>query len=131
MGLAIFLIHYLNCLHPPGASTALTLVLHSAQFHPMGWPWVACIVLANIVVSLVLALLINNLLPGRHYPTRHTHQPMLQTDTQPKQVQLERADIEWALTQMDGVIDVSEEDLVDIYELAIKHARNRDRKVNS
>ena len=56
---------------------------------------------------------------------------MLQTDAQPKHVQLERADIEWALTQMDGVIDVSEEDLVDIYELAIRHARNRDRKVNA
>jgi CBS-domain-containing membrane protein len=56
---------------------------------------------------------------------------MPQIDTQPKHVQLERADIEWALTQMDGVIDVSEEDLVDIYELAIKHARNRVGKVNS
>ena len=131
VGLAIFLMHYLNCLHPPGASTALTLVLFSAQFHPMGWPWVACIVLANIGSALVLALLINNLLPGRHYPMRHTSQPLLQTDRQPKHVQLERADIEWALTQMDGVIDVSEEDLVDIYELAIKHMQNRDGKANA
>lgn len=131
VGLAIFLMHYLNCLHPPGASTALTLVLFSAQFHPMGWPWVACIVLANIGIALVLALLINNLLPGRHYPMRHTSQPLLQTDRQPKHVQLERADIEWALTQMDGVIDVSEEDLVDIYELAIKHMQNRDGKANA
>ena len=131
VGLAIFLMHYLNCLHPPGASTALTLVLFSAQFHPMGLPWVVCIVLANIGISLVLALLINNLLPGRQYPMRHTPQPILQTDTLPKHVQLERADIAWALTQMDGVIDVSEEDLVEIYEVAVQHARNRDRKVNS
>ncbi len=131
VGLAIFLMHYLNCLHPPGASTALTFVLFNAQFHPMGWPWVVCIVLANIVISLVLALLINNLLPGRHYPTRHTPQPIAPTDTRPKHVQLGQADIEWALTQMDGVIDVSEEDLVEIYELAIKHARNRDGKINS
>jgi CBS domain-containing membrane protein len=131
VGLAIFLMHYLNCLHPPGASTALTLVLFSAQFHPMGWPWVVCIVLANIVISLVLALLINNLLPGRHYPMRHTSPPIVPTNTRFKHVQLEQADIEWALTQMDGVIDVSEEDLVEIYELAIKHAQNRDGKVNS
>ena len=131
VGLAIFLMHYLNCLHPPGASTALTLVLFSAQFHPMGWPWVVCIVLANIGISLVLALLINNLLPGRQYPMRHTPQTILQTDTQPKHVQLERADIEWALTQMDGVIDVSEEDLVEIYEVAVKHARNGNGKVTS
>ena len=129
VGLAIFLMHYLNCLHPPGASTALTLVLFSAQFHPMGWPWVVCIVLANIGISLVLALLINNLLPGRSYPVRHTPQPIVPTDTRPKHVQLKQTDIEWALTQMDGVIDVSEEDLVEIYELAINHARNRDGKL--
>lgn len=60
---------------------------------------------------------------------RHTPQPILQTDTQPKHAQLERADIEWALTQMDGVIDVSEEDLVEIFELAIKHARDGDSNV--
>ncbi|MDQ3268200.1 MAG: HPP family protein [Pseudomonadota bacterium] len=131
VGLAIFLMHYLNCLHPPGASTALTFVLFNAQFHPMGWPWVVCIVLVNVGTSLVLALLINNLLPGRYYPMRHTPQPIAQTDTRPKHVQLGQADIEWALTQMDGVIDVSEEDLVEIYELAIKHSRNRDGKINS
>ncbi|CAH1904094.1 HPP family protein [Candidatus Nitrotoga sp. HW29] len=131
VGLAIFLMHYLNCLHPPGASTALTLVLFSTQFTPMGWPWVVCIVLTNIGTSLVLALLINNLLPGRSYPVRHIPQPVLKTDTKPKHIQLERTDIEWALTQMDGVIDVSEEDLVDIYELAIKNAQNRGGKTNS
>ncbi len=131
VGLAIFLMHYLNCLHPPGASTALTLVLFSAQFHPMGWPWVVCIVLANIVISLVLALLINNFLPGRSYPVRHTPPLIAPTNTRPKHIQLEQTDIEWALTQMDGVIDVSEEDLVEIYELAVKHAQNRDGKIKS
>ncbi|BBJ24413.1 HPP family protein [Candidatus Nitrotoga sp. AM1P] len=131
VGLAVFLMHFVNCLHPPAAATALSLVLYSAQFQPMGWPWVACIVLANIGISLVLALFINNLIPGRHYPMRHTPQPALQPSIQSKHVQIAQADIEWALTQMDGIIDVSEEDLVDIYELAIKHARNRDGKINS
>ena len=129
VGFAVFLMHYLNCLHPPAAATALTLVVHSTQFTPMGWPWVACIVLANIGISLVLAVLINNLIPGRHYPMRHTPQPALPPSTQPNHVQIDQADIEWALTQMDGVIDVSEEDLAEIYELAIKHAQNHDGKV--
>ena len=131
VGLAIFLMHYLNCLHPPGAATALSLVLFSSQFHPMGWPWVMCIVLANALISLVLALLINNFIPGRHYPMRHTPPPVIQTNTQPRYIQLEIADIEQALTQMDGVIDVSEEDLLDIYERAIEQARNRGGKVST
>ncbi|BBJ23479.1 hypothetical protein W01_14060 [Candidatus Nitrotoga sp. AM1P] len=59
---------------------------------------------------------------------RHTPQPIAPTNIRPKHVPLAQTDIEWALTQMDGVIDVSEEDLVEIYELAVKHARNRDSK---
>ena len=131
VGFAILLMHYFNCLHPPGAATALTLVLLSAQFHPMGWPWVVCIVLANAGISMVLAMLVNNLVPGRYYPVRHASQPPPTKYTPPKHVQLERADIEWALTQMDGVIDVSEEDLVEIYQLAVEHVRNPDGKVNA
>ncbi|CAH1197457.1 HPP family protein [Candidatus Nitrotoga sp. BS] len=131
VGFAILLMHYFNCLHPPGAATALTLVLLSAQFHPMGWPWVVCIVLANAGISMVLAMLVNNLVPGRYYPVRHASQPPPPKYTPPKHVQLERADIEWALTQMDGVIDVSEEDLVEIYQLAVEHVRNPDGKVNA
>lgn len=133
VGMAIFLMHSLNCLHPPGAATALILVLYSAYFLPMGWWWIAGTILANVGVIFLLALIMNNLLPGRHYPLRHIFhpsQPVLQTDMQPKPLRLERVDIEWALTRMDGMIDVVEEDLIDIYDLAIKHAQGRNDKTN-
>lgn len=35
----------------------------------------------------------------------------------------ERRDFGWALGRMDGVIDVSREDLVDLYEFAVEHAQ--------
>ena len=125
VGLAIFLMHYLHCLHPPGVATALIMVLGSAQFHAMGWQWAGYIVAANTVILLVLALLINNIMPGRHYPLPHPHQPIPQTAAQLKPfAELELTDIEWALSQMDSVIDVSEEDLAEIYELAVQHAQN-------
>ena len=69
VGAAIFLMYVLNCLHPPGAATALTLVLAGTQFHGMGWQWVTWIVIANAGISLLLALIINNVIPGRHYPS--------------------------------------------------------------
>jgi len=125
VGLAVFLMHYLHCLHPPGVATALIMVLNSAQFHAMGWQWAGYIVAANTVILLVLALLINNIMPGRHYPLPHPHQPIPQTAAQLKPfAELELTDIEWALSQMDSVIDVSEEDLAEIYELAVQHAQN-------
>ncbi len=122
VGTAIFLMYVLNCLHPPGAATALTLVLGAAQFQPMGGQWVALIVSANAGVLLLLALLINNVLPHRRYPTAApapTH-PKAELPALPEQ-----QDIEMALNQMDSMIDVSVEDLVEIYAAAQEHAQAR------
>lgn len=122
VGAAIFLMHYLNCLHPPGAATALLVVLNSTQFHSMGWKWAMLVVAVNACLSLILALLINNLIPGRRYPMPQVpptpHKPI-------SPATLEIDDLEWALAQMDAVIDVSEEDLTRIYELALRHAQER------
>jgi len=68
VGLAIWFMHLLDALHPPGAATALSLVLGSVEYHFMGGIWVAGVVVVNVVATLLFALLINNLLPGRRYP---------------------------------------------------------------
>jgi CBS-domain-containing membrane protein len=121
VGTAIFLMYLLNCLHPPGAATALTLVLGAEQFQHLGWHWVTLIVVANAGLSLLLALLINNLLPGRHYPAARAPQPAnLETIIQPEPI-----DFEWAVSEMDSLIDVSLEDLTQIYALAQSRAKNR------
>lgn len=122
VGTAIFLMYVLRCLHPPGAATALTLVLSSAQFSGMGWQWVGEIVIVNSGLMLLLALLINNVLPGRKYPVALSApiQPKIAPSIFPQQT-----DIEWALAQMDSVIDVSLEDLTEIYTIAQQRANNR------
>lgn len=122
VGAAIFLMYVLRCLHPPGAATALTLVLSNAQFSAMGWQWVGEIVIVNAGLMLLLALFINNVLPGRKYPVAFSSpiQPKPALSVIPQQ-----ADIEWALTQMDSVIDVSPEDLAEIYTLAQDKANGR------
>lgn len=124
VGAAIFLMHYFNCLHPPGAATALTLVLGSAQFHSMGWQWVLLVAAINAGIFLLLALLINNMLPGRKYPLPHT--PPIPPKPGPF-IALEQRDLEWALGQMNGVIDVGAEDLAEIYKLALRRAQERNK----
>jgi CBS-domain-containing membrane protein len=121
VGSAIFLMYALNCLHPPGAATALTLVLSAAQFQQMGWHWVAMVVIDNAGISLLLALIINNALPGRHYPASNApiHPKVVPT------IQPEQTDFEWALSEMGSVIDISTEDLSEIYALAQEHAKSR------
>lgn len=122
VGLAVFLMHLSHCLHPPGGATALIMVLAAEQFHQHGWGWAASTVLANTILSLMLALIINNLIPDRRYPMSSVVMPR---QTAGSSHELGPEDIEWALTQMDGVIDVSEQDLLDIYRLASGHATER------
>ncbi len=127
VGMAIFLMHLSHCLHPPGAATAMVMVLGAEQFHQHGWGWAASTVLANTILSLMLAITINNLIPGRRYPMPSAIMPPLRQAAGSSR-ELGPEDIEWALTQMDGVIDVSEQDLLDIYRLASGYAAVRATK---
>jgi CBS domain-containing membrane protein len=123
VGSAILLMELLSCLHPPSAATSLMMVLGNSQFHEMNWQWALAVVAVNVGISLVLALVINNALPGRRYPMQ-----ALPKQTPPKPtpfISLEPADIEAALRQMNSEIDVSEEDLAEIYKLALLQAQIR------
>ncbi|MBK9160439.1 MAG: HPP family protein [Nitrosomonadales bacterium] len=122
VGSAIFLMYLLNCLHPPGAATALTLVLGAPQFQQMGWHWVALIVAANAGIFLLLALIINNSLPQRRYPAMSAKPPPPLPETT---IIPEQEDLEWALGRMDSMIDINIEDLNSIYAAAHEHAQSR------
>jgi CBS domain-containing membrane protein len=122
VGSAIFLMYVLDCLHPPGAATALTLVLGASQFLHMGAGWTLTIVAANAFISLLLALSINNALPRRHYPQG----PIAPVAPPPAiRVLPEQQDIERALAEEDSLLDISVEDLLDLYARAQQHAQTR------
>ncbi|MBU1214726.1 MAG: HPP family protein [Gammaproteobacteria bacterium] len=122
VGSAIFLMYLLDCLHPPGAATALTLVLGATQFLHMGAIWTLTIVAANAFVSLLLALSINNALPRRHYPQA----PAAPVAPPPAmRVLPEQQDIEHALAEEDSLLDISTDDLLDLYARAQRHAQAR------
>lgn len=122
VGVAIFMMSQLRCLHPPGAATALIMVLNYGSFREFGGQWVAYVVLLNALISLLAALIVNNLVPGRRYPMVPS---AAEGGAAPLAAPpLSRRDLEYALAQMDGLIDVSEDDLLSIYEVAGKHARD-------
>lgn len=125
VGGAIFLMYVLNCLHPPGAATALTLVLGASQFQQMGLPWTALIVITNAGIMLLLAMLLNNALPRRNYP----QMPTIHTHAAPPSTQViiipEQEDLEWVLEHEDSPLDISIEDLTEVYWLAQQRAQAR------
>ncbi|WP_296591912.1 HPP family protein [Methylophaga sp.] len=130
VGLAVFLMHFLHALHPPAAATAMIAVIGIPEHSSIAWFFVYAVVTINAGSLLILSLLINNLLPGRHYPHRdnhHKHHDQF-IKQKNKTTLLNEEDFHWALSQMEAVIDVSETDLVDLYEFASEHAEKRHLK---
>lgn len=127
VGLSVLLMHLLHALHPPAAATAIIAVIGLPEHSAIAWQFVYAVVIINAGGLLFLSLLINNLLPGRHYPQRDSHhkhhlQFIKRAD---EKLLLNETDFHWALSQIDTVIDVSETDLVDLYEFAAEHAEQR------
>jgi len=127
VGLSVFFMHLFHALHPPAAATAMIAVIGLPEQNVIYWHFVYAIVIINAGSLLLFSLLINNLLPGRHYPQRDNHhkhhdQFVRKTD---KALLLNEEDFHWALDQMEAVIDVTETDLVDLYEFASEHAEQR------
>lgn len=128
VGAALLAMQLLRSLHPPAAATALAVGTSGVHYHDQIGPFLAYAVLGNTLLLLLLAFLVNTLLLRRRYPLWHSHHPhhveFRQTRDKPP-LDLQEDDIEWALGQMDGIVDVSKEDLIDIYELAVERAETR------
>lgn len=114
VGLSIIAMHYLRCIHPPGGATALVAVLGGAQVQALGFGFVLAPVLLNVVTLLAVAVAFNAGFPWRRYPAALARRPL-----RPAAETIAHEDFVYALTQMDTIIDISEEDLLRIYDLAI------------
>lgn len=125
VGLAIGLMHYLRCLHPPGGATALTAVLGGPAIHALGYGYALWPIGLNVAVILLVAVLFNAPLRWRRYPVAWAR-----SETRPPDhyLALQHDDLAAALRQIDSFIDVDEDDLRLIFSVAERHARERRAK---
>ncbi len=130
VALAIFAMHLLNCLHPPGGATSLAMVISGQEMHALGYGAMLSPVGLNVLTLFVLALYINNMFPGRRYPMLPP--PAIGEKPSPPpaltfgRMALNKDDIESALKEMNAYIDVTEEDLEQIYTRAsLQHMRKQ------
>lgn len=129
VALSIFVMHVTHSLHPPGGAISLLVVLGGESIRAQGYWFVLMPVGLNVLLLLVMALVINNLLPGHRYPARpvsridrkHRHKDL----TPLSRVGLNRDDLHGALRDLDIYLDVSEDDLVQVYDRAGTHAFRR------
>lgn len=115
VSLSIIAMYYLRCLHPPGGATALSAVIGGSAVQTMGFAFVIAPVLINVLLLLAVGYLFNVPFAWRRYP-RVKAAPQVG-----EKCMIAHSDLVYALTQIDSFIDVSEEDLLRIYGLALGH----------
>lgn len=128
VGGAVLAMHYLRCLHPPGGAAALAAVLGGEQLTALGYDYLLTPILCNAALMVVLAVAYNLWLPHRRYPAHLSRRPHSDSDTTaPINTRptppIAHEDVAHALQQMDLYVDVSPEDLCELFELAENHAR--------
>lgn len=122
LGLSMLAMHWLRCLHPPAGATSVFAVIGGQPIQSLGWGYVFSVVGINVGLLIVIALVLNNLLPGRRYPMRRPTPAAAAPGRAPRP---EHEDIVAAMRSMDAFIDVAEEDLERIYLLATINRQKR------
>lgn len=119
VGMAIGAMHYLRCIHPPGGATALVAVIGGPAVNALGYQYVLTPVAVNATMMLLVAVLFNMAFSWRRYPAH-----LYQVTRPPHEVgraPIRHEDFVYALSQLDTFVDLSEEDLLEIYEMATRH----------
>lgn len=119
VGLSIGLMHQLKCIHPPGGATAFSAVMGGAGIHQLGFGFVLFPVLANAVVMVLLAVLINGVFKWRRYPAalNQTRQKPAVPIVETKASGPSHEDVVSALRTLDSFVDINEEDLLRLVQL--------------
>ena len=125
VGIAVGLMYYLNCIHPPGGATALTAVVGGTAVTELGYLFVLTPVLINVIAILAVAIIFNFAFKWRRYPaylekTKITTQTTPDTSNGYDYGAITHEDFVYALSEFDTLLDISENDLLTIYDLVTK-----------
>lgn len=126
VGLALLVMYYLRCLHPPGGATALSAVIGGAAVNGLGYHYVLTPVMLDTLIILLVAVLFNYCFPWRRYPLKLARrddqdEPSAITGAAPPPY-IGEDDIRYALDHMGSFVDANPQELAQIYKLATHHA---------
>jgi CBS domain-containing membrane protein len=120
VGLAIGAMYFARCIHPPGGATALAAVIGSEKLHGLGYAYALEPILLNAVIILLAAIVFNGLFRWRRYPAHlHVGEKTVKSAVS-AYAPIKHEDFVFALSQIDTFVDITEDDLLAIYELATR-----------
>jgi CBS domain-containing membrane protein len=115
---SVWIMARLRCIHPPGGAMAIVCVFGAAH------SGLLITVTLNVLAMLLVVIVINNMLPGRSYPVGSPH-PSQTVSLPPRRSAIAHDDLQHALESIDAYLDISEEDLIEVYERATAYALAR------
>ncbi|WP_319558268.1 MULTISPECIES: HPP family protein [Thiomicrorhabdus] len=113
VALSIAWMYYFRCLHPPGGATALSAVLGFEASHSLGYQFVLTPVTLDVLILLVVAVIFNRLFEWRTYPNVSRSLGSVENSSS-----FSHQDFIQVLSQIDAFVDINENDLLRIFELA-------------
>jgi CBS-domain-containing membrane protein len=116
VGLSITAMYILRCLHAPGGASALVAVLGGDTVLAMGYDFVWSPIMLNALVMLAVAIVFNYPFAWRRYPQAWARKKSHHGE----KAMIPHSRLVYALSQIDTFVDVSDEDLQRIYELAMQ-----------
>lgn len=123
VGLSVFVMYYLRCIHPPGGATALAAVIGGDQVTDLGYSYLLSPILLNVVTILLVAFIFNLAFSWRRYPAHIAKRHNLPVVQQSERIhELTHEDFSAAIRSVDSFIDISAEDLAELLERAKFHA---------
>lgn len=123
VGLAVGVMHYARCMHPPGGATALAAVIGGAEIYKLGYFYMVAPILINVACIMSMALVFNAFFPWRRYPAHLTRRAIAKpTEAAERQFELTQEDFSAAMEQLNSYVDITAENLTQLLELAKQHA---------
>lgn len=123
VGLAVGVMHYARCIHPPGGATALAAVIGGPEIYQLDYWYLVFPILINVMSILLMALVFNAFFPWRRYPAHLVKRnPVKPAGTSERQFELTQEDFSAALVQLNSYVDITSENLTQLLELAKQHA---------
>lgn len=124
VGVAVGTMHYLRCIHPPGGATALAAVIGSEELHALGYHYLLEPVGVSVAAILLVAVAFNAPFAWRRYPV-HLHrrrQAAADVPAAQRHFELTQEDFSAAMAELNSYVDIPEEQLTELLELAKQHA---------
>lgn len=123
VGLAVGVMHYLRCMHPPGGATALAAVIGGAEIYRLEYFYLLMPILVNVASIMLMAIAFNAFFPWRRYPAHLTRRKLAKPAVaSERQFELTQEDFSAAMEQLNSYVDITSENLTQLLELAKQHA---------